>query len=189
MDVRLARLAPEIVGDPRRSVFRIHRDVRFSKDKSPYKTNAGCWFYHRDAGRVVGESEGGGAGFYFHLAAEECLVAGGIWMPPRSTLARLRAGLADDQRGFERSIGPAFRRRFGALDEERMLKRTPRGFEKGHPAEGWLRYQSFTASRTLTTREVLSPRLPETLARDFAALLPLVRWINGALGYFPAARR
>ena len=54
MDVRLAELAPEIVGDPKRSLFRIHRDVRFSNDKSPYKTNAACWFYHGDAGRGVG---------------------------------------------------------------------------------------------------------------------------------------
>src|SRR5438445_12342253 len=68
LDVRLARIAPEIVGDPKRSMFRIYRDIRFSKDKSPYKTNAGCWFWHRDADRRVGDAaEGGGAGFYFHL--------------------------------------------------------------------------------------------------------------------------
>ncbi|MEP6571645.1 MAG: TIGR02453 family protein [Gemmatimonadota bacterium] len=189
MDVRLARLAPEIIGDPRRSVFRIHRDVRFSKDKSPYKTNAGCWFHHRDAGRIVGESEGGGAGFYFHLAGAECLVAGGIWMPPRVTLARIRAAIVDDPRGFSRTMGPAFRRRFGALSEERMLKRLPRGFDPGDPAEPWLRYQSFTASRTLKNDEVLGARLPAILLRDFTALLPFVRWINLALGYAPADRR
>src|SRR5262245_1065724 len=68
MDVRLAKVAPERVGDPRRSMFRIHRDIRFSKDKSPYKTNAGCWFYHQDAGKGVGqEADGGGAGVYFHI--------------------------------------------------------------------------------------------------------------------------
>src|SRR5881296_4282516 len=54
MDVRLARLAPEITGDPKRSMFRIYRDIRFSKDKSPYKTHAACWFHHRDADRAVG---------------------------------------------------------------------------------------------------------------------------------------
>ena len=65
MDVRFAELAPEIVGDPKRSLFRIHRDVRFSSDKSPYKTNAACWFYHGDAGRGVGSTTPhGGAGFY-----------------------------------------------------------------------------------------------------------------------------
>src|SRR5262249_48339909 len=68
LDVRLAGIAPEIIGDPKRSLFRINRDIRFSKDKSPYKTNAGCWFYHQDSGRQVGrEADAGSAGFYFHL--------------------------------------------------------------------------------------------------------------------------
>ncbi len=69
MDVRLARLAPELTGDPRHSIFRIHRDVRFSADKSPYKTNAACQFYHQDAGRGAGQdAQGAGAGLYFQLA-------------------------------------------------------------------------------------------------------------------------
>ncbi len=81
LDVHLARVAPEFNGDPKRSMFRIHRDIRFSKDKSPYKTAAGVWFYHADAGRKVGqEAEGGGAGIYFHLAPDGCFSAGGIWM-------------------------------------------------------------------------------------------------------------
>src|SRR2546429_987978 len=69
MDVRLARLAPEIIGDPKRSLFRIYRDIRFSADKSPYKTHASCWFYHRDGSRAVGrEGAGGGARVYFQIA-------------------------------------------------------------------------------------------------------------------------
>jgi uncharacterized protein (DUF2461 family) len=68
LDARLGSIAHEIVGDPRRSMFRIHRDVRFSRNKSPYKTNVGAWLYHRDAGRKVGTvGEGGGAGFYFQI--------------------------------------------------------------------------------------------------------------------------
>src|SRR5215510_6732148 len=75
LDARLGSIAPEIVGDPKRSLFRIHRDVRFSKNKSPYKTNAGAWLYHLDAGREVGRgSEGGGAGFYFHIDPARCFV-------------------------------------------------------------------------------------------------------------------
>src|SRR5437899_12331756 len=68
MDVRLARLAPEIIGEPKRSMFRIYRDIRFSADKSPYKTHASCWFYHRDVSRAVGrEAAGGGARFCCQL--------------------------------------------------------------------------------------------------------------------------
>lgn len=95
LDVRLARLAPEITGDPRRSMFRIYRDIRFSEDKLPYKTHAACCFYHRDADRRVGsEAEGGGAGFYFQIAPGESFVGGGIWMPARPVLNRIRDAIA-----------------------------------------------------------------------------------------------
>jgi len=190
MDVRLASIAPEIVGHPKRSVFRIHRDVRFSKDKSPYKTNAGCWFYHQDAGKGVGQDGDGGAGYYFHLEPGGCFVAAGIWMPGPATLSRLRAALAEDPDGFAKIVlAPAFRRRYGRLSEEAMLTRLPRGYAPGHPAERWLRYKSLTASRALTPAMVMSARLPTTLATDFRALRPLVRWLNGALGLPPKTRR
>src|SRR6059036_1548613 len=99
LDVRLARLAPEITGDPKRSMFRINRDIRFSKDKSPYKTHAACWFRHRDADRRVGsEAEGGGAGFYVHIAPGSSFLGAGIWMPPRPVLNRLRDAIAQDSK-------------------------------------------------------------------------------------------
>ena len=191
MDVRLARLAPELMGDPRRSIFRIHRDVRFSTDKSPYKTNAACQFYHQDAGRGAGQDAvGAGAGLYFQLADGECFVAGGIWMPARPGLEKIREALTEDPEEFDAIVrAPAFRRKFRALDREAMLTRLPRGYAAGHPAERWLRYRSFTATRMLTEREILSPRLPAVLERDFAALVPLVRWLNGAIGYAAWKRR
>jgi uncharacterized protein (TIGR02453 family) len=190
MDVRFARVAPEIVGDPRRSMFRIHRDIRFSNDKSPYKTHAACWFRHRDAAGTVGrEAEGGGAGFYFHLEPGRSFVGGGVWMPPRPTLNRLRDAIADDHRGFERIVRQrAFVRRVGGLSDEDMLKRLPRGFAADHPAAAWLRFQSFTVGRPLTDQQVTSPRLPALLEREYALMLPLVRWLNAALG-LPAAKR
>jgi uncharacterized protein (TIGR02453 family) len=191
MDVRLARLAPELTGDPRRSIFRIHRDVRFSRDKSPYKTNAACQFYHMDAGRGAGrDADGAAAGLYFQLADGECFVAGGLWMPARPSLDRVREAIDADPEALDRLVrAPAFRRRFRRLDEEAILTRMPRGFADAHPAAGWLRYQSFTATRDLAEREVLSRRLPEILARDFAALVPLVRWLNQAIGYPSRDRR
>lgn len=187
VDVRLASFAPEILGSPRKSMFRIHRDVRFSKDKSPYKTHAACWFYHRDAGHGVGEAAHGGAGYYFHFSARDSFCGGGIWMPPRPALARIREALADNHESFEAIVlSRGFKRRFGEMDTEAMLTRTPRGFASDHPAAKWLRYQSFTAGRELSREELLSPKLPDILAKDYAAMLPLVRWLNGALG-LPAA--
>jgi uncharacterized protein (TIGR02453 family) len=190
LDGRLGRLAPEITGDPRRSLFRIHRDIRFSKDKSPYKTNAGCWFFHRAAGRGVGqEGDGGGAGFYFHLDAAHVFVAGGLWMPARPALNRVRAAIADDPGALPAIVeAPGFRRRFGPFHAEARLTRVPRGYPQDHPAADLLRYQSFTAGRQLGAGEIRSAALVDHLARDFERLLPLVRWLNLALGYAPARR-
>lgn len=191
MDVRFARFAPEIIGDPKRSMFRIYRDIRFSKDKSPYKTHAACWFYHRDGTHAVGrEATGGGAGFYLHLAPGSGFTGGGMWMPPREALHNLRDAIAEDPRPFERMVKDRrVTRRFGGLSEEEMLTRVPRGYAPDHPAARWLRFQSFTLGRPLTDAQALSARLPDLLEADFRLMLPLVRWINGVLGLKAAARR
>src|SRR5438552_12432533 len=174
LDARLGSIAPEIVGDPKRSMFRIHRDVRFSKNKSPYKTNAGAWLYHRDAGRKVGRvGEGGGAGFYFHIDPTTCFMAGGIWMPARPALLRVREAIAAQPTALTRlTSAPGFRRRFvDGLSEEAKLR------------------QSFTARAAIEPSVVTSPRLVDRLCRDFELLVPLVRWLNRALGYPPAKAR
>ena len=192
VDVRLAAFAPEIVGHPKQSLFRIHRDVRFSNDKRPYKTNVAAWFFHAGAGRGVGSATTahGGAGFYFDVGLTGASIGGGIWMPPRPTLARLREAIDEDADDLQAILAdPARRRRFGSLAPEAMLKRMPRGYADTHPAAELLRHQSFTLGRTLADRELLSPKLPDLLARDFERLLPLVRWLNGALGLRALASR
>lgn len=193
LDVRFARVAPEFVSPPKRALFRIHRDVRFSKDKSPYKSHAALWVFHRDAGRGVGRDAHGGAGFYFHLEPGASVVAGGFWMPPRPLLSTLRDEIVATQRGFERIVkAPAFTKRFAGLTDDESgvrLTRVPRGYAPDHPAAHWLRFNSFTASCGLTDAEALSPKLVDLIMKDFAALLPLVRWLNQTLGYPPAKRR
>lgn len=191
MDLRMSAFAPEMVGDPKRSMFRLNRDVRFSSDKSPYKTHAACWFFHGEGSSKVGrEAHGGGAGFYFHLQPGACFVGGGLWMPPRPALQRLRAAIAADPRGFEKLVlAPRLRRRLRGLGEEAMLKRVPRGYAQDHPAARWLRHQSFTVGRPLTDAEATSGRLTAAVETDFTLMLPLVRWLNGVLGLPAAARR
>lgn len=191
LDVRLARFAPEIVGDPKRSMFRIYRDIRFSDDKSPYKTQASCWFYHRDGTGGVGrEAAGGGAGFYFQIAPKNSFLGGGMWMPPREALSRLRDKIAEDPKRFARIVtDPRIKRRLGGLSDEAMLKRMPRGYAPDHPAARWLRFQSFVMGRELSDAQAASPRLPALLEADFRLMVPLVRWINGALGLKAAERR
>lgn len=191
MDVRLADIAPEIIGSTKKSAFRIYRDVRFSKDKSPYKTHAACWFYHRDGGSGVGsEATHGGAGFYFQLSPRGCFCGAGIWMPPRPTLHRIRVAMVEDQSGWERIVlDRSFRRRFGDLDETGMLKRLPRGYAPDHPAGRWLRYTSLFVNRDVSMEDATSRRLPQVLAGHFQAATPMVRWINAATGLREASLR
>jgi uncharacterized protein (TIGR02453 family) len=190
LDTHFAEFAPEIGGDPKRSMFRIYRDIRFSKDKSPYKTHAACWFHHLNAARTVGaEADAGSAGYYFHLEpGGRSMIGAGLWMPPRQQLKKLRVAIADDPKGFER-MASSIPQRFGGLDDESALKRMPRGYAEDHPAAKWLRFHSFTSGRTLTDAQVTSPGLASLLAREYEALLPLVRWLNGALGFKAASRR
>jgi len=191
MDVRLARVAPELGGSPKRAIFRIYRDTRFSADKSPYKTHVACWFAHVRAAHGVGtETHGAGAGFYFHLEPGASLVAGGIWMPARPTLGAIRDRIAQHGSGLQRVLrARGLVRRFGALSDEGKLTRVPRGFAPDHPMADLLRHASFTVSAPLTDAEVLSPRLTQQVERDFKSMLPLVRWINEGLGFPSLARR
>jgi uncharacterized protein (DUF2461 family) len=111
-------------------------------------------------------------------------------MPPRPLLSRLREAIADRPAAFERVVRDrTFVRRYGGLDNEAVLKRMPRGFAERHPAARWLKYQSFTAGRRLRDAEVASRRLPALHEGEFGRLLPLVRWLNGALGLEAAKRR
>lgn len=181
MDARFKRFAPEMTGDLKRSMFRINRDIRFSRDKSPYKTNAGCWFFHRGTtGKVGHDGEGGSAGFYFHFEPGQCFIGGGLWMPPRPMLNKIRDAIADNPRGFDKVAKGL--KKYGGLDDEHKLKRIPRGFDENHPAAEYLKNQSYIAGRTLKDSVVLGAGLPATLEREFSGLLPLVRWLNKAIG-------
>lgn len=193
MDVRLARFAPEIVGDPAKAIFRIHRDVRFSKDKRPYKTNAACWLFHRDVGRTKGPHDThAAAGFYYHLQPGRCFVGGGLWLPPAPALRRIREAIVEDAPGLERTLrGAAFKRLYGKLDEDpgTILTRPPRGYTDESPGARWLRYKSFTATHDMTDTEATAADLPERFEQACRALLPFVRWLNAGLGLSAATGR
>jgi uncharacterized protein (DUF2461 family) len=103
-------------------------------------------------------------------------------------LNTLRKAIADDPDGFDR-MARSIPRRFGGLHDETALKRMPRGYPEDHPAAKWLRFQSFTCGRTLTDAQVTSGSLVSFIAREYESLLPLVRWLNGPLGFKPASRR
>jgi uncharacterized protein (TIGR02453 family) len=166
-----------LTADPARSPFRIYRDVRFSKDKSPYKTNIGASFPSveraADGTPTPGGSRRGGG--YFHLAPGEIFVGGGMWHPEREPLQAWRRLVVEQpDRVHDAVDDPAFVARFGGVDGER-LRRVPPGFPADHPDAPLLTLKDVTFGRRLDDREAFSPSLAEILADDLATAIPLLQ--------------
>ena len=161
--------------DPARSPFRIYRDVRFSKDKSPYKTNVGASF--------PWSGEGGGVGGYFHLEPGSGFVGGGMWHPAPERLAAWRnAVVADRDRVHAAGEDPAFRTTFGAVGGDR-LKRAPTGFAPDDPDIELLKLKDVTFGRPLSDSELLSVGLPAMIAETLSNATPLLRLLAGLPGH------
>lgn len=173
----LARVSPHFRADPRPvggSLFRIYRDVRFSKDKSPYKTHVGIHFRH-EAGK-----DAHAPGFYLHLEPKGCFMGAGIWHPDSKALAKIREALDEDPVSWKKAInGAAFKRGFNLEGES--LKRNPKGYAADHPLIEDLRRKDFIAVAALTQREVTSPGLIELLGTRFRTCAPLVGFLCRAL--------
>lgn len=169
---RFARFAPEIVASPKTSLYRIYRDTRFSKDKSPYKTHVAAIF------PVRGVEKHEGAGFYFHVAPTEVLVGGGLYRPFPDDLRAVRLHIAEEYRTLESIVRDrTFRRLFGSLQGDR-LTRVPRGFAPDDPAAEYLVFKQFLASRVLQPEQATAPEFVDVLAKTFQALHPLIRFLN-----------
>jgi uncharacterized protein (TIGR02453 family) len=171
---RLETISPHFLADPRPSggsMFRIHRDTRFSKDKSPYKTHAAAQFRHQ-AGKDVHAP-----GFYLHLEPGEAFVGGGIWHPDAKALAGIRELIVDDPAGWKKSIsGKGFRDGFALGGES--LKRPPRGFDSDHPLIEELKRKDYVASTRFSEEEVCAPGFLDTFARACRTMGPFVRYLT-----------
>jgi uncharacterized protein (TIGR02453 family) len=173
----LKKLAPRLVADPRPvggSLFRIHRDTRFSKDKTPYKTNVAAHFRH-EAGRDVH-----GPAFYLSLDPDEVDVGGGIWHPEPGPLRLIRASIAEAPAPWRRALGAPGMARLEWWGES--LKRTPHGFPEGHPLDEMIRRKDYAAGIVLGEREALSPRFPGRCAEVYRAMLPAMKLLARAVG-------
>lgn len=167
--------------DPARSPFRIYRDVRFSKDKSPYKTAATASFPWIEGQDWDGShsGEGGNPGGYFHLEPGQVYVGGGMWHPPTAKVAAFRRAVADDPKAVRRLLDePTFKDRFGSMSGEK-LKRVPPGFSADHPEAELLKHKDFTFGERLGDRDVMSPGLPDTVAESLQAAMPVMRFLAG----------
>lgn len=169
----LPRVSPHFVADPRRSggsLFRIHRDVRFSRDKSPYKTHVGIQFRHA-RGRDVHAP-----GYYVHLEPGSVFVACGIWQPPSDALRAIRDRLVAREREWRAVTSEAaFAERFTLGGES--LKRAPQGFAPDHPLIEDLRRKSFIASATLSEHAAVAPGFLDEFDALCHASAPFVRFL------------
>ncbi len=173
----LRRISAHLVADARPvggSLFRIHRDVRFSKDKRPYKTHVGIHFRHEAA-------EGAHApGFYLQLEPGDVFAAAGIWQPDGAVLADVRDAIAESPAAWRRAVrAREFASRWALAGES--LVRVPRGYDPEHPFAEDLKRKSYIAHTGFTERDACAPDFAERLADAWRASAPLMRFLARAL--------
>jgi uncharacterized protein (TIGR02453 family) len=175
---RLAGVSRQFRADPRPiggSLFRIYRDTRFSKDKSPYKTFTGIQFRHK-AGR-----DAHAPGFYLHLEPRNVFAGVGIWHPETTTLKRIRDSIAGNPSRWKRAVNAgAFTSRFELAGES--LKRPPRGYDPGHELIGDIKRKDFVAVTVLTQTSVTGSGFEREFARICRDGAPLVKYLCTAIG-------
>lgn len=172
---RLSRFDETIAHlQPKDCMFRINRDVRFSKDKSPYKTNMGVYF-------SKGGKKGNNAGYYFHLEPGGSFVAGGMWMPMPPDLKKIRQEIDYNWDEFEKIISSKkFRSAFGNLDRssEYVLSRPPKGYDDDNPAIELLKLKSYIATSKIADADLTSKDLIKKVVAQFELIKPLVDFLN-----------
>lgn len=174
----LHKLSPHFVAEPKPvggSLFRIHRDTRFAKDKSPYKTTAGIHFRHESA------KDAHAPGFYLHLAPGDCFVGMGLWRPEPAIAGKIRHAIVDQPKLWKSATtGNAFKASFSLAGES--LKRPPRGFDGDHPFIDDLKRKDFMATAKLSQKQVVSSSFMKDLAKALKPGAPFVKFLCGAVG-------
>jgi uncharacterized protein (TIGR02453 family) len=157
--------------------FRINRDIRFSKDKSPYKAHLGVWM-------STGAKGANRAGYYVHIEKGASFIAGGFYSPDPEDLKKVRKEIAFFYDDLQEILNDKnFKKEFGSLDinENNSLKSMPRGYEKDHPAIEFLKLKSFTATQKYDISEVTQKDFVSKMSKKLIALKPLNEFINRAL--------
>lgn len=174
----LAKVSRHYVADPRPqsgSIFRIHRDTRFSRDKSPYKTMAAAQFRH-ERGKDVHAP-----GFYLHLEPGNVFAGAGLWHPDGETLVQVRTALISQPQKWKRIVGaPPFRRRVQLSGES--LRRTPRGFPSDHELADDLRRKDFVTVAAFTEREACAPGFLRAFVRSCRLNADFMEFLTRAVG-------
>jgi uncharacterized protein (TIGR02453 family) len=168
----LAACAPEYIAEPKKAVFRIYRDVRFSKNKDPFKTNIAAGF------RRQGLAKDAGASLYLHLDPKEFLVAGGIYMPMPEQLKLLRAHIARTHEEFRAILKDRkLAKLMGALQGD-LLARAPKGYLPDDPALDLLRRKMYIFWTSLPPETAESPAVLKEVSGRFRAMAPFLEYLN-----------
>jgi uncharacterized protein (TIGR02453 family) len=168
----LADFAPAYVDDPKKAIFRIYRDTRFSNDKTPYKTHIAAVFQRRGAGKDSG------AGYYFHISADDIHAGGGVYTPPPERLLAIRNRLAERHEEFRRiAAARRVRKLFGDITGD-SLSRAPKGFPADHPAGDLLRRKQFLLFRSLEPGVATTPKLYREIVTSFEAVTPVLEFLE-----------
>jgi uncharacterized protein (TIGR02453 family) len=175
MSQRFASIGLPFVADPKVSLFRINRDIRFSSNKDPYKTNLGIYFpYNAKLGERLPESPG----LYYHFAPEESFIGGGIHMPSSETLRALRIKIANDWEELSDIINTKeFKKEYPNEFYGEKLKRMPRGFDEKHPAAELLKLKEFTVWTDLDHKVSYSSKLLDVLERKAIVIAPFLEFL------------
>jgi uncharacterized protein (TIGR02453 family) len=172
LNAGFAKLAPEYITDPRKAIYRIYRDTRFSGDKTPYKTRLAASFPR-------GGDRRSSPGFYFSLSLKELGVAGGFYDPAPEQLLAIRAWLADNHARFRKAARGA-EKLMGKLHGE-SLQRIPKGFDAAHPAADLLKMKQWLYYTTLDPQLAASAKLLPEVMKRFRAMIPVVEMLNEPL--------
>ncbi len=173
---RMIDIAPEIQFSPRKSIFRIYRDVRFSRNKAPYKTNIAASFEWRGK-----KSPTETPGLYLGIEPGEIYVGGGLYMPTGDQLKAIRKAMVEHPAEYLAVVQkPRFRKEFGGVSGEKLQK-APLGYPKDHPMIEHLKHKQFYVGKEYNHTACFRPRFLETVVAVFEDTMPLVRWLANVL--------
>jgi uncharacterized protein (TIGR02453 family) len=157
---------------PKECIFRINRDVRFSKDKNPYKNNMAAVF-------VPGGKKSPKPCYYVHVQAGNSFIAGGMWMPEKEVLEKVRQEIDYEGKALLAVLNKAsFKKYFSGIDQEETLVRMPKGYEEGHPMADLIKLKSFTVTHTLSDAQLLAKDFPEYVLKVFAQIKPFNEFLS-----------
>jgi uncharacterized protein (TIGR02453 family) len=173
VNAELLHFAPDHITDPKKAVFRIYRDTRFSADKTPYKTHIAAVFPHRAMDRH------GSAGFYFHVSPESVAIAVGAYNPGFLELFAIRSWLSEHHEEFRKATG-SLHKLLGDL-QGASLARSPKSFDPAHPSSDLVRRKAWFLGTSLEVEMAESPKLLSEIVKRFRAAAPVVAMLNAPL--------